>query len=608
MPPHPSLRERIRLGDVKVPRRAALARESALAAAPQAAPLTGGIKALAVVVDFSDKVHTVTASFFDSLIFAAPAAGRGSVRDYYNEVSYGQVDIYTVNLPSSLGWVRAPLTYSYYVNNNYGTDSPYPHNCRKLAEDIVDAVHDLGVDFSQYDNNGDGEAEPIMLIHAGPGAEFTGKRTDIWSHSWSLKNPRTYDGVTISRYVIMPEYWLSASSSTSDMTIGVFAHEMGHGFWDLPDLYDTTYSSAGIGNWSLMAGGSWNGPNSLGGYPDGSSPAWPDAYCRVQMGFVSPAAGSGDLSLPQAYDNPAPAPTVLQLSSLFNTKEYYLLENRQRVSGSYDEYLPAGGLLIWHVDENVATDNYRPCTAQADCSCPLHYLVSLEQADGLKNLEKGQNEGDAGDPFPGSANKRSWTMATIPSSGSFYNCGDSGLAVNNISNSQATMTLTVGPSMVVADFSADVTVGMAPLSVQFTDASTGAISTWSWTFGDGGASSEPSPSHTYKKPGSYNVNLTVSGPGGASSKSATITVYKKGAPKAAFTATPKTGPAPLPVQFTNASTGWITDYYWEFGDGNTSTEPSPTHIYADAGKYKATLTATGPGGSKSKSTTIKVTP
>ena len=47
------------------------------------------------------------------------------------------------------------------------------------------------------------------------------------------------------------------------MTIGVFVHEMGHGFWNLPDLYDTDGSSEGIGSWSLMAGGSWNGPANL---------------------------------------------------------------------------------------------------------------------------------------------------------------------------------------------------------------------------------------------------------------------------------------------------------------------------------------------------------
>ena len=55
--------------------------------------------------------------------------------------------------------------------------------------------------------------------------------------------------------------------------MATFAHELGHSMFALPDLYDRDYSSRGIGSWSLMAGGSWNGPSGLG-----SSPAHPDAW------------------------------------------------------------------------------------------------------------------------------------------------------------------------------------------------------------------------------------------------------------------------------------------------------------------------------------------
>ncbi|MHB8068525.1 MAG: M6 family metalloprotease domain-containing protein [Desulfobaccales bacterium] len=467
MPPHPSLEGLITQGEVRVPsfytdpvrrtERAAAKRAVAQAAAaatgaaaPVAqAPLTGSIKALAVVVDFSDKVHTVTAAYFDSMIFAAPiASGLGSVRDFYNKVSYGQVDIVTVNLPSSLGWRRAPRTYAYYVDGNYGTDSPYPHNCQKLAEDIVDALHTAGVDFSQYDNTHSGVMAPIMLIHAGPGAEFTGSPNDIWSHSWSLRTPRTYNGVVISDYVIMPEYWESVSSTASDMTIGVFAHEMGHGFWNLPDLYDTSYSSNGLGYWSLMAGGSWNGPSGLG-----AGPAWPDAWCRVQMGFVTPTEISGTVtskSIPQAYNNPAPAQTVLKLSSsVLGAQEYFLIENRQKTANTYDYYLPGSGLLVYHVDEAVASNDHA-CTSTTTYSCSSnHYLVALQQADGLMSLEKtpgsgtGSNRGDAGDPYPGSSTNRNWSHSTIPSSDSWYSSQNSQISVTNISNAGAVMTATL---------------------------------------------------------------------------------------------------------------------------------------------------------------------
>ncbi len=457
MPPHPRLWDKIERGEVRLPRfmtDPGWARSVGIeGAGSRPRQLLGTLKVLAVALDFSDNVHTVVASFFDTLMFAAPVAGRGSVRDYYNEVSYGQVDIVTVNLPGTLDWKRAPQTYAYYVDGQYCTDGTYPHNCQKLAEDIVDAINGV-VDFSQYDNDGDGQMEPIVLIHAGPGAEHSGSPDDIWSHSWGLHDPRHYDGVWVNSYVIQPEYWNTVSPTTSDMTIGVFAHEMGHGFWHLPDVYDRDYSSSGVGRWSLMAGGSWNGPYP----PGGASPAWPDAWCRIQMGFVNPTnitSNQSGYSIPQAYNNPAPANTVLKLrSSALGAQEYFLLENRQKVAGSYDEYLAGPGLLIWHVDE--AMDSYSlwndyECIQEPQCNCSdaQHYLLALQQADGLHELELGLDSGDSGDPFPGSTNNRSWITDTVPGSSSWYGCNNTCIGVDNISNSGATMTadlqVTCGP-------------------------------------------------------------------------------------------------------------------------------------------------------------------
>ena len=77
------------------------------------------------------------------------------------------------------------------------------------------------------------------------------------------------------------------------------------------------------------------------------------------------------------------------------------------------------------------------------------------------------------------------------------------------------------PPAPAADFSADVTSGTAPLTVQFTDASTGSPTSWSWTFGDGGSSAEQSPSHTYSSAGTYTVNLTATNAGGSDSEEKT---------------------------------------------------------------------------------------
>ena len=104
---------------------------------------TGNWKALAILVKFTDKDSQVSSAYFDTLLFGQ---NTGTLHDYYNEVSYNNLDIITVNLPSSIGWITAPQTYSYYVNAQNGMGS-YPQNSQKLVEDIVNLI-DLVVDFS----------------------------------------------------------------------------------------------------------------------------------------------------------------------------------------------------------------------------------------------------------------------------------------------------------------------------------------------------------------------------------------------------------------------------------------------------------------------------
>ena len=210
MPPHPRLEEKIKRGEVRLP--AHLRDESAMGIRPAAvrAAASGSvttINVLAIKVDFSDQAHssTIASNYFDNLLFAAPVAGqRGSVRDYFSKVSYGQVDIAGPKLPSTIGWQRAPQPMSYYVGSDSCTGNTYPYNCQKLAEDILQAVNSQ-VDFSQYDNNHDGTMEePVLLIHAGTGSEYCADQTcvnrTIWSHSAPLASPITLDGVTVQSY------------------------------------------------------------------------------------------------------------------------------------------------------------------------------------------------------------------------------------------------------------------------------------------------------------------------------------------------------------------------------------------------------------------------
>ncbi|HOP06742.1 MAG TPA: M6 family metalloprotease domain-containing protein [candidate division Zixibacteria bacterium] len=374
-------------------------------------------KVLAILVQFGDNTSQVSAEFFDSLIF--DEAGY-TVHDYYSTVSFGQIDLVTVNLPSVAGWQTAPQPYAYYVDGQNGTGS-YPNNTQKLVEDMVDAVN-ASVDFSEYDNDNNGTVDVLIVIHSGTGAEYSGSDDDIWSHKWAII-PKYVDGVWVSDFTIQPEYW----TSPGDMTIGVYAHELGHGF-GLPDLYDTDYSSKGVGKWCIMSYGSWLGPLSRGGRP-----AQFCAWAKKELGIVTPTNITANVEqqpIGNATDN-------AEAYRLWNTgsesDEYFLIENRQKTG--YDTYLPGSGLLIWHIDDAKAnnTKEWYPGLSTSD-----HSMVALEQADGLYELEYNSDNGDAGDPFPGTYNQSNFNSLSNPSSDAYDGTG-SLVGVEDISLSASTM-------------------------------------------------------------------------------------------------------------------------------------------------------------------------
>jgi len=164
------------------------------------------------------------------------------------------------------------------------------------------------------------------------------------------------------------------------------------------------------------------------------------------------------------------------------------------------------------------------------------------------------------------------------------------------------------PPPVSAEFSANPTSGNAPLSVNFTDQSTGTVTAWSWAFGDSGTSTAENPGHNYTTVGVYNVSLTATGPQGSGSLTKTSYITVK-ACTAAFTGSPTSGVYPLAVSFTDSSTGSITSRSWTFGDGGTSTATNPSHTYTYAGAFTVALTASGSYGSntETKSSYINVT-
>ncbi len=170
-----------------------------------------------------------------------------------------------------------------------------------------------------------------------------------------------------------------------------------------------------------------------------------------------------------------------------------------------------------------------------------------------------------------------------------------------VSNGIGSSTVTK-PSLITigtatgADFTFKPAEGDVPLMLQFTDNSAGApILIYKWQFGDGYVSKEQNPVHTYMKPGTYTVTLTVITNTGATS---TISkdVVLTGTPVASFKANPTGGSSPLTVQFTDTSSNAPTDWFWTFGDGTFGNVRNPVHTYNSPGTYTVKLRASNSYG------------
>jgi PKD repeat protein len=166
-------------------------------------------------------------------------------------------------------------------------------------------------------------------------------------------------------------------------------------------------------------------------------------------------------------------------------------------------------------------------------------------------------------------------------------------------------TNTIASAQPVASFSASATSGSAPLAVTFTSTSSGAITSYAWTFGDGASSTAQNPSHTYAAAGTFSVGLTVTGPGGTTTQTranliSVAAASGGGAPPpgtldANFSANVNSGPAPLNVTFTNTATGSYDYIRWEFGDGVKSWLKSVSHKYTTPGVYTVRQVIRGNG-------------
>jgi immune inhibitor A len=516
-------------------------------------PSLGTRKICVILVDFADEQAPYPLGNFDNLMNQTRYQNTGSFKDAFIEYSNGQFtpvsDVY--------GWFRVSLPRASYGRNNAdGSGNPnYMANVRALVLEAINKADSAGVDFSQYDNDNDGDVDGLIIFHAGFGAE-QGLNGYIWSHRSSI-SPVVRDGKIIRNYCINPakRNW---GGQTGMVGIGVVSHEFGH-ILGLPDLYDTNNNSAGTGNWGLMGGGPWLNQE--------RTPCHFEPWCKMQLQWLTPTVinQAGTYTLKNSVDS-----NFVYRVNTPNPNEYFILENKQR--RGFDAFTPGRGLAIWHI--NTARTNLYPGsnTVNTDTS---RYGVGLKQADGLRELERNIGRGNAADLYPGTTNNRNFTPNSNPSSSLHPNAqgerNPSHISITNITqNTDSTITFTLG-NRAVAAFSLNAISGCAPFTVNINNISTFANS-FMWQFGNGQTSNSSAPPPVvYTQSGNYTIKLTVYDSAGVAVDSSEQNITVQNSPKARFT-TERGDSNTFTLRNQSEGAQFIV---WRIGENQSSTAQNP---------------------------------
>ncbi len=327
-------------------------------------PRTGSPRVPVILVQFADRAFSFGADDFRRMMsepgYSDYGAG-GSAADYFSDNSCGvftpQFDVY------------GPVTLSGTVAD-YGGNDPYGNdaNAHLMVKEACEAL-DGEVDFSEYDEDGDGMADIVYIYYAGFGENDGGPSSTVWPHTSSLAGKGvslTLDGVSINSYSCSNE--LQNGYGRTLTGIGTFCHEYTHvlGF---PDLYATMPSADRDywtpDAWTLMDQGSYNNSS--------RTPAAYTAYERMSMGWLQPTEAAGDAL---AQLPPIAANRAVKVAVSESDNEYFLVEYRAKEG--WDAYVPGEGLLVWHIDYDDAVWN-----ANTVNNNPDHLRVRLIPADGL---------------------------------------------------------------------------------------------------------------------------------------------------------------------------------------------------------------------------------
>ena len=355
--------------------------------------VSGSTKGLIILVDYPDCAFSKTKDDFNKLMnqLNYTEGGRyGSVRDFYQENSFGQFDI-TADIA---GVYRLSNNRAYYgANTTAGANDIRP---REMAEEAIKAA-DKDVNYSNY--------RFIHIIYAGRGEESGGGSDCIWAHSWTVN--LSLDGTRIGYYSCSPELRAPTDpydTNTYITNIGVMCHEIAH-VLGTQDFYDTdggtNGSYDGTGMWDVMADGEW-----LAG---GACPAHFNPYTKIyDFGWASPTVVSGR-SQHKLY---AKSKDGFVRINTATSNEYFLLE--YRVQKGFDKEIPGHGLIIYRASEGLSKHSNNTINAGHK---QQFYVVAANAKYSLPNSDATSygvvNSYTA--PFPGNNGVEEFTDTSVPS-------------------------------------------------------------------------------------------------------------------------------------------------------------------------------------------------
>jgi M6 family metalloprotease-like protein len=442
----------------------------------------GLVHGLTLLVDFSDTSPAFSVAEVEAWLnqpgFSEDGL-NGSVRDYFFENSNGVVDFQN----QVVSFYRASQPKSYYEGG-----SGYSR-AGELVSELMDAVDDE-VDFSMFDNDGDGRTEAISIVYAG-NAETWGQ--GLWPHSGGINQMR--DGVRVNRYQM--------TAMETRFVLYTFVHEVGHMLFGWPDLY-------GFGNYCVMGNAS-----------NGANPVGINDFYRADQGWIPVIGVTAQTNRRfyanvnaggYRYVNPERPEEAFFWSNVQNTDRWSTLRGN--------------GLVVLHFDSDIRTN---------DPPNPLN--LAVVQADGQRELdqtmwpEPGSEQAD----FYAASGNAELSASTNPSS-DWNDDSASGLRLYDVSASGESMTFTVGtgtadPGIGGAGGAAGTGGAGAPpiggggsggdAGMTSSAGTAGSSSAGAGTAGDGGAAGTPGSAGTMTSAGGTNGSAGATALGGSTSTGAT---------------------------------------------------------------------------------------